>query len=485
MKVKNLENAKISFEKGLKYFQQENYEQAENCFLESLRLAPGRLSIIRNLISVYIKNNQKKKLDIFLETNKRLYNEKEVLFGLAFNFFYKKNYIKSIEICKKLLIDKEYKNSIEDLLASNYKKQKNFLKALKIYKNKLKKNKNYLTYYNIGNLFSDLGRVKTAYYYFEKSLKLKKDNSTLWNISLCALKLKNFKEGFELYENRWNKKDNPEEKKFSQIPLLTSLNDIQSKNILIWDEQGLGDTLQFSRFVIDLVLYSKNITFVVNKKLSKILKNLNKHIFVTDYNNLKLENFDYQLPLLSLPKLLKVNSFNQILYHKLALPSLDDFQLELKGEFKIGIAWSGNPDYFLDEQRSIPFEYLHDLFKIKDVNFYKLSQNIRSDEYIDFNSLTNLNDLGDKSLYEISQLLEQIDLVISSDTSIIHLAGILNKKSILLLNFNSDWRWFDQNDNTVWYPSVKIIKQEKIYDWESVVKKLVQEVSLIKNKKGQ
>ena len=263
------------------------------------------------------------------------------------------------------------------------------------------------------------------------------------------------------------------------------MNDIQSKKILIWDEQGLGDTLQFSRFVIDFVLYSKNINFIENKKINKILKNLNKHILVTDYNNLKLENFDYQLPLLSLPKLLKVNSVNQILYHKLTLPSLDDFQLELKGEFKIGIAWSGNPDYSLDEQRSIPFEYLHDLFKIKDVNFYKLSQNIRSDEYIDFNSLTNLNDLGDKSLYEISQLLEQIDLVISSDTSIIHLAGILNKKSILLLNFNSDWRWFDQNDNTVWYPSVKIIKQEKIYDWESVVKKLVQEVLLTKKNKGQ
>ena len=483
MKDQNLENAKIFFEKGLKFFQQENYKQAEHFFLESLKLAPGRLSVIRNLIAIYVKNNQKKKLDQFLESNKRLYNEKEVLFGFAFNFFYKKNYKKSIELCKKLLIYKEFKNSIEDLLASNYKKNKNFLKALKIYKNKLKKEKNYLTYYNIGNLFSDIGRVQTAYYYFKKSLKLKNDNSTLWNISLSALKLKNFKEGFDLYENRWNKKDNPGEKKFTQIPLLTSLDEIKNKKILIWDEQGLGDTLQFSRFVIDLAFYSKNITFVVNKKLSKILKKLNNHISVTDYDNLGLQNFDYQLPLFSLPKLLKVNSINQINYHKLSLPILNDFQIELKGEFKIGIAWSGNPDYSLDEYRSIPFQYLQNLFKIEGVNFYKLSQNIRNDEFIDFNSLRNLNDFGEKSLFEISQLLEKFDLVISSDTSIIHLAGILNIKSILLLNFNSDWRWFDQTENTIWYPSVKIIKQKKINDWESVVTRLVKEVSLIINKK--
>ena len=483
MKDQNLENAKIFFEKGLKFFQEENYEQAENLFLESLKLAPGRLSIIRNLISIYIKNNQKKKLDIFLDSHKKLYKEKEVLFGLAFNFFYKKNYTKSIEICEELLVYQEYKNSIEDLLASNYKKKKFFLKALKIYKNKLKKNKNYLTYYNIGNLFSDLGKVKTANYYFKKSLNLKNDNSTLWNISLCALKLKNFKEGFDLYENRWNKKDNPGKKKFSQIPLLSSLDEIKTKKILIWDEQGLGDTLQFSRFVIDLASYSQNITFVVNNKLGKILKNLNKNVLVTDYNNLQSQNFDYQLPLCSLPKLLNVNSFDQINYHKLASSNLSDFEVELGSEFKIGIAWSGNPDYSLDEYRSIPFKYLQNLFKLNDINFYKLSQNIREEEFVDFNSLRNLTDFGDKSLFEISLLLQKLDLVISSDTSIIHLAGILNIKSILLLNFNSDWRWFDQTENTVWYPSVKIIKQKKINDWENVVKKLVEEVFLIKSKK--
>ena len=197
-----------------------------------------------------------------------------------------------------------------------------------------------------------------------KSLKLKNDNSTLWNISLCALKLKNFKKGFDLYENRWNKKDNPGKKKFIQIPLLTSLDEIKTKKILIWDEQGLGDTLQFSRFVIDLVSHSKNITFVVNNKLSKILKNLNKHILVTDYDNLQLQNFDYQLPLCSLPKLLNVSTFDQISYHKLTLPTSSDFEIELGREFKIGIAWSGNPDYSLDEYRSIPFQYLQDLLPL-------------------------------------------------------------------------------------------------------------------------
>ena len=75
-------------------------------------------------------------------------------------------------------------------------------------------------------------------------------------------------------------------------------------------------------------------------------------------------------------------------------------------------------------------------------------------------------------MLEIAEYIKNLDLVISSDTSIIHLAGILNKKSILLLNYNSDWRWFDDNNKTIWYPSIDIIKQEKFDNWNEVFVKL-------------
>ena len=81
-------------------------------------------------------------------------------------------------------------------------------------------------------------------------------------------------------------------------------------------------------------------------------------------------------------------------------------------------------------------------------------------------------DFSEKNLFEIAKVLNQFDLIVSSDTSIIHLAGILDIKSILLLNFNSDWRWFLDTKQTIWYPSVKIIKQKKLNDWDNVFEEL-------------
>ena len=317
-----------------------------------------------------------------------------------------------------------------------------------------------------------------------KSNELKNNNySTLWNLSLCSLKLKRFESGFLLHEYRWKKKDKPETKKFTSIPEPNNLQDIINKKILIWDEQGLGDTLQFSRFVIDLLKYSKQLTFVVNSKLSEILKNLHKNIYVTNYEDLIIESFDYQIPLYSLPKYLGIKNLEDINFYKLEKSNNNSLSLIKNSNLNIGVSWSGNPNYTLDNYRSIPFKKFKDIFKINGINFYKLSQNVRSEEFLEYNSLSNLTDFSEKSLYEIFQILPKLDLIISSDTSIIHLAGILNVKSYLLLNYNSDWRWFDDRKNTIWYPSIQIIKQDKFDSWNNVFKELVIKLEDLKSQK--
>ena len=156
-------------------------------------------------------------------------------------------------------------------------------------------------------------------------------------------------------------------------------------------------------------------------------------------------------------------------------------------KYNVGLSWSGNNKYFLDQYRSIPFANFKNILNLKEINFYKLSKGIREEDATQINSLTNLFDQGNNSLYEISNLMTSLDLVISSDTSIIHLAGILNINSVLLLNYNSDWRWFDDSKSTIWYPSVKILKQNKFDDWTNVFVELKQ---ILKNyisdkKKGQ
>ena len=481
MNNKNLEEAKIFFTEGLKFLQEENYQEAEIKFIKSLDLSPGRLSIIHNLISIYINTDQKYKLKKLLENYKNLSEEKEILYGKAFSFYFENNYFDSINVCKKIVEFREFKFSIQDLLASNFKKQKKFLDALKIYKQKLKDTKSHLVFYNIGLLFSELGRTRIAKYYFNKCREIKKDDHTnLFSLALCKLKLKDFENGFLLYENRF-KKQNPIELKFQHIKSPNFLSEIKDKKILIWDEQGLGDTLQFSRFVIDLLKFTDQITFVVNSKLSQILSGLDKNILVKSYENLNSENFDYQIPLCSLPKYLDIKTTEEINFFSLKYINKFDNHLLLDNKkLNIGIAWSGNKEYFLDTYRSIPFKYFKNILNLKDINFFKLSKDLRDEDKDKFTLYPNLIDLSKRSLAEVSDYIKHLDLVISSDTSIIHLAGILNKKSILLLNYNSDWRWFDGINNTVWYPSVQVIKQSKFNSWNEVFTKLEKKLEKLK-----
>ena len=176
-----------------------------------------------------------------------------------------------------------------------------------------------------------------------------------------------------------------------------------------------------------------------------------------------------------------INFYNQ--HKKYSTPGQSYNQKTQRGEadnnikesFDLGV--SAHHHYYpMDEYRSLSFRKFKDILNIKGINFFKLSQNVKNDEFLDFHSFSNLKDFGNKSLFEISEVMRELDLVISSDTSIIHLAGILNIKSILLLNYNSDWRWFEDKKKTIWYPSVEIIKQKTFNSWDNVFYELKKKI---------
>ena len=487
MNTKTFNEAKLKFTEGIKFFNEENYELAEKNFLESLDLAPQRLSVISNLIKIYIVTKNIKKLNEILIKYKNLEKEKEILFGEAYNSFFKEDFDQSIKICNQIVNDNDSKYSTQDLLASNFKNKGNFLEAFKIYKNKLLEYKNdYKIYYNIGCLLFELGKVRQANYYFEKSKNLNPNFADItWRQSLCYLTLKDFKNGFLLYEDRWKRENHPNIK-FNNIKTPNNISEIKDKKILIWDEQGLGDTINFSRFVIDILKFTKDVTFVVDKKLKDILSKLHTEIFVVDYQNLKEINYDFQIPTGSLPKLLNILTTDDIKFYKLSLPETKIKKKYIDNDkFNIGIAWCGNPNYPMDKYRSILFEKFNKLLQLKKFNFYKLSRTSKNSSPISEENSSNIFDFGDKSLFEISEIIRDLDLVISVDTLINHLAGILGTNSILLLNYNNDWRWFDDKSKNHWYPSVKIIKQTSFNSWDEVFENLIIEVEKMYKKKGQ
>lgn len=483
MNQNNFEKAKTHFDRGVNFFNNFEYDLSEKEFLFCLELVPDRLSAVSNLIKIYIVKEDVVKLKDFLEKFNHIKHKKEVQFGIAYSDYFNNKYDNSIEICNNLLSFPELELEVLSLLAVNYIKKKEFLSSLRIYKKILFKKKDFQIYYRIANFFFRLGRTRQAYYFFKKSNNLNSEHkSTLYGMSLCLLTLKDLTKGFELYETRWLREDG-EKKKYTNIPLATNISQIFKKKILIWQEQGLGDTIQFSRFVIDLNKYSKNITLVVHKKLRDLLSYISPLIKVTenDLLDLEKEKFDFQLPICSLPKFLGIKKIEDISYYKLQLPKKNIINFD-NNKLNIGLAWSGNPNYLNDEYRSIPFKFFKRILNFNKTNFYKLSKDLRIQELLDYNSY-NIIDLGDKDFSDLSYLVKDLDLVISSDTSIIHLSGILGINSILLLNFNSDWRWFDSYKITPWYPSVKIIKPKKLNDWEYVFDQLNDEVKFIHKKK--
>lgn len=476
--------AKSLFEEGTSYMQSSNYVDAEKKFLKSLEIVPDRISTLSNLIQIYVVEEAKEKLENFLNKYIHLKREVEIKLGYAYLDYFNKKYDISLKQCFEILNDQ---NDIDimklyDLIASNYLKTKNFLYAIKYYKLILKKRKDYLVFYNIGVFLSTIGKTKKALKFYEKSKELNPFfSSCLWNMSLCYLKESNFEKGFELYENRFNNKK-PVKKKFQDIPSVRTINEVYGKKILIWDDQGLGDTINFSRFVIDMLKISTDVTFAINSKLVPLLKNLHKNINVVDAASINLNKqlYDCQISLCSLPRLLNLKSKEDIKFYKLNYSKKDIFLPTDK--INIGFTWFGNPSYPNDEYRSIPLKFFQKVLNIPNTNYFKLSKNLKIDDLFEYHQY-KVQDLGEKCFSDIADYMLNLDLIISSDTVIAHLAGILNIKCLLLLNFNSDWRWFYDNPTTIWYPSIKIIKQKKLNDWQTVFNELEIIISNLSRKK--
>ena len=467
----NIEIAKKKFDLGLSFLLDQKYSEAETEFLKSLELVPDRISTIKNLILIYIKTENKKKLSKFIETIPKLKNKTEIIFAKAYEKYFEKKYNESIALCDLIInrLDKELEFETLGLLARCYREKFLFLKSLQTYKKSLIKFKrNHITYSKLGYLFLEIGKLKKAKIYFEKSKKLKpNDKANLWNLSFCMLKLKEIKEGFKLYENRWGLINSPS-KKFQNIPEAKDIQNIKGKNVLIWCEQGLGDNLLFSRFIPNLLNSTKKISLQVDGNI-EIFKFLYPEINIIHSKDVKINNFDYQIPICSLPNILKINKLEDLNLKKLNLKKKinkkNEFKLQ-KNKLNIGLALHGNNKY-----RTIPLNYFNDLLENQKVQFYNLSKGADYSELLKKNP-TKIIDLGHRNFLQLSETLIDLDMIISIDTSLIHLLGILNLKSYLLLNYNSDWRWFNDHEKTIWYPSVTIIKQNKFNNWDNVIKKV-------------
>jgi hypothetical protein len=327
-----------------------------------------------------------------------------------------------------------------------------------------------------------LRRLDEALASFDQAISLKPDYSeAFWNKSIALLLKGDLDAGWPLYEWRWQPKEISlfaGKRNFSQ-PLWLGKEVLIGKTILLWAEQGLGDTIQFCRFARLVSDLGAKVVLEVPKPLVNLLNTLEgvDHIVATGS---ALPEFDYQCPLMSLPLALKINLSvvsSQVPYLQAQDIRKIKWQHHIKNEgFKIAICWQGNSTTTLDIGRSFPVILFEEIAKINGVRLISLQKNSGLEQLralpkdFTIEVLPEEFDSGENAFLDSIAVMTCVDLVITSDTSLAHVAGALGVKTWLPLKYVPDWRWLLDRDDSPWYPSLKLYRQKAIGDWSSVFK---------------
>ena len=334
---------------------------------------------------------------------------------------------------------------------------------------------------NKGVALKELKRFDEAIIHYDKALALKPDYAEAgFNKSYCLLLQGNFENGLRYYECRWNSK------KISEIagmrifdkPTWLGVESLQDKTILLYGEQGLGDYIQFCRYVKLVADLGAKVILEVPQSLASLMQGLQAvSEFVIKGNSLPF--FDYQCPLLSLPlafrtTLATIPWKDPYLYADKNKALEWKHKLGEKRKKRVGIAWSSTSNFKNDAKRSL---LLADFVKALALDRYEyvcLQKELKECDVELFKAHKNIRFYGDaiRDFSDTAALIENVDIVISTCTSIPHLSGAMGKSTWILLSNVPDWRWLMDRKDSPWYPSVRLYRQPVIGDWYSVFDKV-------------
>tara|TARA_Y100000034_G_scaffold117749_1_gene157579 strand:- start:24346 stop:25518 length:1173 start_codon:yes stop_codon:yes gene_type:complete len=320
--------------------------------------------------------------------------------------------------------------------------------------------------------------VEGALAHFGEAYKLKPDlRSAFINQIYCNFELKKYETLWRLYEDRlfhfdqmiaYKRIFNPKQK-------WNGIDSLDGKKITVFCEQGLGDQINFSRYIP--LIKGKYDCYVIANCAAALKPIFESYDFVDEVilkEHVTTDSpidCDYHIPQMSLSRLFKhwePLEIDKYVYidEIMELPETD--------KFKIGVIWKGNPASQNDPIRSISPNWFRQLFD-KNTQIYNLHNSLRG-------HLDEIIDLGDKinDFQDLGEAVNAMDLIITVDTALLHLAGAMNKTAWAVIPFNPDWRWGLSGEKTIWYPSVRLFRQDYPDDWDGVFKKVKSELNLMR-----
>jgi tetratricopeptide (TPR) repeat protein len=340
---------------------------------------------------------------------------------------------------------------------------------------------------NYGLALHCSGQLEMAIKSFNKAVSLDELSPEIhFNRSLAALTLGELEMGFAEYEWRLNiyGRVDPDREK---IPQWDGLQPLFDKTLLIKWEQGLGDTIQFARYVTIVASLAKDIIFEVQEPLVEIFSSLDGGARIVPSGTVKL-HADLQCPLMSLPHFFGTTLESIPSRHSYLMASevkIEQWRdrLSCSNKLNVGIVWSGGfrPDqpelWAVNSRRNIPLEVMAKLIH-PDICFHSLQKGQPAESELELYLQKNpeidlINHAAElKDFSDTAALIHNLDLVISVDTSTAHLAAALGKPTWILNRFDTCWRWFLHRTDSPWYPTVRIYRQDHAGDWSSVISKI-------------
>jgi tetratricopeptide (TPR) repeat protein len=349
---------------------------------------------------------------------------------------------------------------------------------------------------NRGNSLLDLGRMDEALRAHELAVERDPTNpGAHYNLSLTRLRLGDWRQGWPGYESRWRFREvHRRPRVFSQPRWQGEA--LGGRRILLHAEQGLGDTIQFCRYVSMVAARGGQIILMVQPPVERLMASLaavRAGQAETALLGARLRHsalkFDLECPLMDLPAVFGttvetvpwpgaylVADTEMVAEKWVQFPRICDSPC---AQYRVGLAWAGNPGYNADRLRSVKLATLLPLLRIPGITWISLQKGPDAEQLAALPADVVLLDGSsrDRDLAETAALIDTLDLVITTDTCVAHLAGAMAKPVWVLLPHLSDWRWMQQIETTPWYPTARLFRQSIPGDWTEVLERVIGDLS--------
>lgn len=480
---------KKEYTNALKHKNKGNIDLAIESYRKIIESDPNNTTYLEELSLIYKEINKitdsidcLKKILVINPTNIIIINE------IGICYFMLKKFVLAIDYFKKVLsinsrIPEVYKNigSCYVNLRQYKFAEMNLLISLKLLDNDEINS-------SLADLYFYMKNYDYSILFYKKIKNIEKNVKCLYNLSFAYLAKKDFINGLPLYENRLQFNEiQPQTGQIQrvEIPWLQYWNGIDKCNkLLVVYEQGIGDNIQYFRFMIELSVMYPNmvIDYFCRDIVQKIFKKYDNINIIQNVDN--NDNYEYKLYIMSLPHILRItnilpNKEQYICVNNDKNMFWNDKLSNLK-KYKVGFIYNGLLTSFIE--KNIPLNEFKTLcnLEIDLICLHKLNDIQNDLENIDFKDNINCYDIDTDNPFEDTiAILQNIDLLITIDTSVAHLAGVLNVRTLLLLGYGSDWRWSNEINSTFWYNSVELMRMTENKELKNIMINVKEKINKI------